>query len=326
MGSLCTQHTPTADAVRTNRPEKSAIVVGSMPIPDVAALMIAQDCGFFAREGLTVKTRTIQGASFALPLLENGQMDLSLLNYSTAFMAQAKKVHDVRFVADAYQAGPGAFRLMSLNPKLQTLQDLPGKTISVATKKSIGTLSIEMTFDAAGVTADDDKMVEIPLPDMLKALLAGTVDVAWMTEPFIRVAVNKGAHSVADVMAGPAADFPIAGYGATAQYAAKNPNTVAAFQRAIADGQQIAAGNRGAVTKILPTYIPKITSTEAALIILGVYPISLDLTRLKRVADALQKYGYTEELVDVAPLLLQPTMSPSPATSDEPLLQGGVTS
>ncbi|MFC7650676.1 ABC transporter substrate-binding protein [Streptosporangium lutulentum] len=91
MGSLCTQHTPTADAVRTNRPEKSAIVVGSMPIPDVAALMIAQDCGFFAREGLTVKTRTIQGASFALPLLENGQMDLSLLNYSTAFMAQAKR-------------------------------------------------------------------------------------------------------------------------------------------------------------------------------------------------------------------------------------------
>ncbi|GAA3071820.1 ABC transporter substrate-binding protein [Streptosporangium carneum] len=283
--------------------ETTEITVGSIPIPDTAALEIAMDCGFFEREGLRVRKEIIQGSAAAIPDLKAGHLQFCLLNHVTALAAQHSGVVDLRYVADAYQAAPETFLLMTRKDStLRTPADLRGQTIAVTTLKSIGTLTTEVTLKAYGLTAADVKMVEMPLPNMPAALQAGTVAVAWMTEPFVTAVRRQGAKRIADVMAGPTDRFPVAGYGTTATFAERNPEIVAAFQRAITAGQEVAASDRGVITKILPVYT-RISPQDAAQVTLGSYPTALDPARLERVAAALREYGYTDGPVDVSPML-----------------------
>jgi NitT/TauT family transport system substrate-binding protein len=106
-----------------------------------------------------------------------------------------------------------------------------------------------------------------------------------------------------DTMAGAAADFPIAGWGVTDTFARDNPHTIAAFQRAMAKAQQLAATDRTIVTNILPTYT-KIDAKIAPLISLGAYPTTLNPIRLQRVADLMQANGLLTKRLDVTPMIL----------------------
>ncbi|MEV8631700.1 ABC transporter substrate-binding protein [Streptosporangium sp. NPDC051023] len=277
--------------------------VGYIPIPDTAALEIATDCGFFEREGLKVRKEIIQGSTAAIPDLRAGHLHFCLLNHVTALVAQDSGVVDLRYVADAYQAAPETFLLMARKDSpLRTPADLRGKTIAVATLKSIGTFTTEVTLKAHGLTAADVKLVEMPLPNMPAALQAGTVAAAWMTEPFITAAKRQGAKKIADVMAGPTDRFPVSGYGTTAAFAERAPETVAAFQRAITAGQEVAASDRKVITKILPVYT-RISPRDAELVTLGAYPTTFDPARLERVAALLREYGYTDGSVDTGSML-----------------------
>ncbi|MEU9837121.1 ABC transporter substrate-binding protein [Streptosporangium sp. NPDC048047] len=304
-----------SDNPATTVVEKGHIVVGAMPIPDAAPLYIAQKRGFFTAEGLTVDIQAVQGAGYAIPRLIGGGMDIAILNYITAIKAHSQGLK-LRLIADSYQAGPGTFLLMvTKNSPIASPADLRGKTIAVATLQSIGTLTTEVALKIHGLTAKDVTMVEIPLPNMPAALEAGTVDACWMTEPFINAVSIKGARKLWDVMSGPTEGFPIAGWGVSEQFAAKHPKTIAAFQRALAKAQHLAAADRGVVTAILPTYT-KIGPETAKLITLGTFPTSIATRRLQRVADTMRDYGYLTAPVDVSKMLLpQAGPAETPTTS-----------
>ncbi|MEV7010946.1 ABC transporter substrate-binding protein [Streptosporangium sp. NPDC051022] len=302
LGAACANHAQVINS-STIPPETTEITVGSMPIPDTAALEIAMDCGFFASEGLKVRKEIIQGTGAAIPDLKAGHLQFCLLSHVTALAAQSSGVVDLRYVADAYQAAPETFLLMV--PKDSTVRgpaDLRGRSVAVTTLKSVGTLTTEVALKAGGLTAADVKMIEMPLPNMPAALQAGTVSAAWLTEPFITAAKRQGARAIADVMTGPTDRFPVAGYGTTAMFAERNPEIVAAFQRAITAGQQIAASGREVITKILPVYT-RISPQDAERVTLGGYPVTLDPARLERVAALLREYGYTDRPVDIGPML-----------------------
>lgn len=291
-----------------NGPEKPDLVLGTLPIPDAVAFHIAKSRGFFAREGFhSVRTETIQGTGPAIPLLKNGQLDVVLVNYVSAFTAQGKGAVDLRVVADSYQASSNTFLLMTpAASTAKTLADLRGKTIAVATLHSICTLTLEIALRIHGMTAKDVRLVEMPLPNMPGALDAGTVQAAWMTEPFITAAkTTNGAKTLADMASGPTADFPIAGWAVTSEFAKKNPRTVSAFQRAMAAGQQIAASDRATVVTTIPSYT-QIAPNIAKVITLGQFPLTLSATRLQRVTDQMLEFHYLDQPLNVAPLLLPP--------------------
>ncbi|GHE38996.1 sulfonate ABC transporter substrate-binding protein [Streptosporangium violaceochromogenes] len=291
--------------------EKPDLVIGTMPIPDAAAFHIAKTRGFFTREGFrSIRLETIRGTGPAIPQLENGQLDIALLNYVSAFTAQSKGAVDLRIIADAYQADADTFLLMTpADSSAESLADLKGKTVAVATLHSIGTLMLEIALRIDGLTVKDVHLVEMPLPNMPGALTAGTVQAAWMAEPFITAAkARDGAKTLADMASGPTADFPIAGWGITSEFAQKNPRTVAAFQRAITAGQEIAAADRKAVVDIVPSYT-QIPANIAKVITLGQFPLTLSATRLQRVADQMIEFDYLDQPLKVAPLLLPPAVA-----------------
>jgi NitT/TauT family transport system substrate-binding protein len=283
--------------------EKSAITVGLLPVADAAQLKLAIDRGFFKAEGLTVKIQMLQGGAEAPPKLSSGALDVSFGAYVPFFMAKAAGF-PLHIVADAFESAPGTHTvLVTRDSPIHTVKDLAGKRVGVNVKRNLSTLMVQATLQPQGVKLDDFKnFIAIPFPNMQTALKTRQVDAVQAVEPFsTQMQKSIGARLITDLSEGPTANFPIAGYASTQGWAKKNPRTLAAFQRAIAKAQLLLA-NRQMLAQTLPTYT-QIDASTAATLHVGVYPTSINTTRLQRVADVMQEYGYSKQPVNVKSLV-----------------------
>jgi NitT/TauT family transport system substrate-binding protein len=134
-------------------------------------------------------------------------------------------------------------------------------------------------------------------------LLQKKVQVAFLAEPFISIAEESaGLREITNLDQGATTGFPIEGYAATKQWAKANPNSLAAFNSALQQGQQIAATNRHIAEQatiqygLLPS-MPKNTPIAAAnqiaaLLQFETYPLGqVDKTRLQRVANVMKQFN-----------------------------------
>jgi NitT/TauT family transport system substrate-binding protein len=286
-----------ADA-KSSGVEKSTITVGMLPVEGSAALKLAIARGYFKAEGITVKIQILQGGAEAPPKLSSGNLDVSAGAYVPFFQAKAGGF-PLRIVADAYESAPGTHTLLVANDSpVHRVQDLAGKKIGVNAKRNLASLMIEATVGPQGVKLDDKNFVAMPLPNMEAALKSHSVDAVQAVEPFSsQMQKSIGARLVTDLSQGPTANFPISGYVSTENWVKKYPKTAAAFKRAIGKGQALLA-DRQVLAQTLPTFT-RIDPTTAKTIHTGVFPTSINTTRLQRVADIMQQYGYLKQPLDV---------------------------
>ncbi len=289
-----------------NAPEKPHLRLGVLPIVDDAHLQRAQVAGYFAAEGLTVDLVTIQGGAAAVPRLVDGDLDMTFTNYVSVLLAQSRG-GDFRFVDGGYEAGKNTLLIMTKpGSAIRSPSDLAGKKIAVNTRRNIVELTARSALETAGVDPNAVTFVEVPFPDMTAALQDGRVDAAFMVEPFItQAALSVGAVSALDAGSGATAGIAIGGVALTAAFAAKYPNTVAAFRRAVARAQGDMA-DRSVVERTLPTYT-KIAPDTASLIALGTWPATLDSVRLQRDVDLMRQYGVLTTDLDAGKMVLPPS-------------------
>ncbi|MEV1176594.1 ABC transporter substrate-binding protein [Nonomuraea sp. NPDC049784] len=313
----------TSDARASTEPV--TLKVGVMPIADSAAFYIAMKKGYFTAERLTVEPVTVQGGGPAINMMKGGQLQASIVNYVTAFIAQSKSPGTLTVIAPAYQGAPGAFKLMTTpNSPIHRLADLAttDTKVAVATLHSVGTLTTKMALKAEGVSDGRVAFAEVALPDMSHNLDQGMTGVAWMTEPFITDWRDRGGRELYDVvMAGEAALLPIAGWGLTADYARNNCDIVQRLQRALLRGQHDAAADRAEVLDVMRTYT-KIKPDVLQRITLGRFPTQFNVADLRHLASLVYTYEQLDKPVDVKAMLVPaplPTitapMSPAPATT-----------
>ncbi|MFD4676104.1 ABC transporter substrate-binding protein [Lentzea sp. NPDC058450] len=289
--------------------EKARVKVGVLPVVDVAPLHIAIKNGYFEKEGLEVETVTVQGGAAAIPSLIQGGLDITFGNWvsfiGTESKGDAKAVGGIKLINDGYQAKPGMFLiLVKGNGTIKTMQDLIGKRIAINTLNNISELTTKAVLEAHNIDPKRVTLLAMPMPDMEAAIERNSVDAGFMSEPFISKAQrNSGQLAILDAASGPTDGIPIAGYGTTGDFARQYPNTVAAFQRAMAKGQRDAS-DRATVQALLPDYAG-VDRDTARLVHLGEFPTSLDAKRLQRVATLMQTYGLLQADLDVAPMLVR---------------------
>jgi NitT/TauT family transport system substrate-binding protein len=283
--------------------EKSTVIVGMLPVEGSAALKLGIDRGLFKAEGLTVKLQVLQGGAEAPPKLTSGNLDIAAGAYVPFFQARAGGF-PLRIVADAYESAPGTHTLLvSGDSKIHSVKDLAGKKIGVNAKKNLASLMIQATVRPQGVELDDEKnFVAMPLPNMEAALKTHSVDAVQAVEPFSsQMQKSLGARLITDLSQGPTANFPISGYVATQNWAKRNPKTLAAFQRAVGKAQTLLS-DRQVLAHTLPTFT-RIDASTAETIHTGVFPTTINTTRLQRVADIMRQYGYLKQSLDVKTLV-----------------------
>ncbi len=297
-----TQSASTAE--ESSAPELSEITIGLLPIVDVAPVHLAIERGLFAAEGLTVTIEAVQGGAAAIPALVGGDLDLAYGNWVSFLLANQEGI-ELRAIADGVAAAPGFTEFLAL-PESGLEGDpagMAGKVVALNTLNNIGELALRSTLAAAGVDFDDVQLTEIPFPDMPAVLERGDVDVIWASEPIPTIAKSSlDAVIVADSFVGEMDAFPVAGYQATAEFVASNPNTVAAFQRAMAAAVALIADDPSIVVEIVPTYTG-LTDDLAGEIALPLYGTTIEPSTLQRVHDALIEHGMLEPGLDVTALV-----------------------
>jgi NitT/TauT family transport system substrate-binding protein len=272
--------------------EKTTVNVGALPVVDSAGLYLARQNGFFQQAGLTVNITTVAQSPKAIPDMKKGTIDVVAgANYVSFFQAAVVGHLPVKLLVDGESCNADTFEVLAKPTSgITTPAGLAHKRIAVNITNNIQTMLTNTALETAGVNPASVDYQVVPFPKMGVALASHKVDAISVVEPFITENELKvGAQPVLSTCTGPTANFPISGFFALSSFVKKYPNTARAFVAALERGQALADSNRADVEEILPTFIPKLSANQAAVVNLGQYPTSLDTTHLQRVADAMAK-------------------------------------
>lgn len=171
-----------------------------------------------------------------------------------------------------------------------TIRQLAGKTIAVNALAGLPVLLTNTVLAENGISPSRVHFTAIPFPSMGAALAAHRpVDSAFLTEPYLtQTETSYGAQPLLDLDQGATQNFPVTGYLVTQAWMNRYPRTAAAFSRALARGQALAATSRVAVEKALTRYTT-ISAQTAAVMALGSYPLDVTVRDLERVGDLMQQ-------------------------------------
>ena len=277
-----------------SKPEEPDITVAAIPAVDLAGLYIAQDRGLFAQQGLHITIEPIPSSQSVIADQLKGKVDISAGSYVAYLAAQAAGAR-FRVLAEASTLSPGTRALVVTgNSPITTIAQLAGRKIGVNGVNSIGTLLISALLSANGVSPAKVRFVTAQngFPAMPRQLQDGAWDAAFLAEPYITAAGEQyGEQVLADLDQGAALSLPIDGYVATAAWARQHPKTVAAFIRAIEQGQQIANSDASAVQATM-AHNDNLPAQVTAAMALPAYPVGPVVeASIERVTRAMYQSG-----------------------------------
>ena len=293
--------------------QSSTIVIDAVPTADAAGLYIAYDDGFFAKQGLTVTIKPINGGEYGMGDLQTGKAQLVEGNYVSFILAQVAgkfaapdptnpagppqpvKPIDMRIIADSSQMQPGNQALYVMpNSGYKTVAELAKDHVKIGinSPNNIAQVLLGSLFGANGLRLGSIKQVVQPAFPLMPAYLANhKIGAAWLPEPFGTEAQQEyGAVQLADLDQGSLQNFPIGTIVGSDQWVKSSPGTIAAFLRAYDQGQQIADTDRSAVEKALVQWT-KVSPLIAANMTLDSFPLAMDVPVMQRVPEAMYQFG-----------------------------------
>jgi NitT/TauT family transport system substrate-binding protein len=176
---------------------KTTLVVSSAPIADLAAIYVAQQQGYFAEHGLTVKFSTAgnNGGATLLPELQSNAIQVAAANF-VSIIQNVAQGYPVRCIAAVIRkpANGGELELLA-SPKdhIKTAADLAGKTIAVNTLANVNQLIADAWLSSHGVNPASVHFVAVAFPQMPQVLKSGQVAAAITDEPFSTLSRQAGA-------------------------------------------------------------------------------------------------------------------------------------
>jgi NitT/TauT family transport system substrate-binding protein len=288
-------------AVTNTSGQKATLKVGVVPALDSAGFFIAYYDGLFKAQGLTIIPAFVTSSETAIAQQVQGKYQITGGNYVSYIQAQQDGQANLDIFAEGSVMEPGAQDLYTMpGSAIRSLGDLKGRTVAINAPNNILYLLTASVLSEHGIPAKDVHFVtKYAFPQIPAELSAGAVNAAVLPEPFASIAEQSyGAVPLADLNQGATTSFPVEGYVATKQWANQHPQALAAFYRALEEGQQIADTNRAAVEQAmeqLPAPLG-LTKTTAALMSVDQYPVSLgpvgtvDKVQLQRVVNVMQQF------------------------------------
>jgi len=201
----CGQHPPPAPAPGPSagaRPEVEAAVpvrVGVVGALADAGLFIALERGYFQEQGLDVTLVPFDNVAGMIPAMGTRQIEVG--GGSTAPGLFNAIRHDVplKIVADKGNAAPGfgfvalvVRRDLAESGAIKRFEDLHGRTVAVVGFYQAAHAALVHGLEQAGVQPSAVNLVELPFPDMVTALAAGSIDAGLLIEPFVAAAMERG--------------------------------------------------------------------------------------------------------------------------------------
>lgn len=273
------------------------ITVGALPVADYAPVYYAAEKGIFADHGLEVDVVPIQGGANAVPALLSGDFDIAVTNWPSYLLALGSDL-PVNAVVPAAEGSPDYAAIVAApGSGIASPADLAGKTIAVNNLRSVAELTARVGLDEAGVDPATVKFTELPLPDTAGALAKGSVDAAWVVEPFLSASLDAGATKVIDPFAGSLNGMPLGSLSTSKTFAEANPDALDDFSAAMDEASE-ALADETTFRAFLPSYTG-LSADVAAKIVLPTMAASVDSDDLDAMAQRMTEYGWLDSEVDV---------------------------
>jgi NitT/TauT family transport system substrate-binding protein len=283
-------------------PEKASLTVGVLAIADLAPFYLAIQDGLFQEEGLTVTPVVATGGAAQLAGMVAGDVDIAFSNYTSVLQAASKGL-PVQIIRENNRGGPQGI-YASAASGITEPADLAGKTIAINSLGNVQELTARAVLDSHGVDPDSVQFLELPPADQPAGLATGKVDAAWLIEPFLTQVERAGSGTrIVSAFEGPTADMPVAGWTATQQFVKQDPNSVAAFVRAMDKAMKLATDQPEKIAQVLPTYT-KISPELAAQLSKPGLSVTSDLSDLDVSAKLMVKYGIIEKVPDLDEMVI----------------------
>lgn len=274
-------------------PEKTDITVDVYPTIDFAGLYIAQMDGLFRKQGLNVSIVFTPASQLAVTSVINGASDIAGSDYVTYIDNELNDNARLRIAAEASSLREHGLELL-VGPRSQTktLAGLTGHTIAVTSADDIDTLLVRALLAENNVSPNFVNIeFGFQLLNISKQLDEGAASAAAVPEPFATEGEQQyGLQELADVDQGVTTNFPLEGYAVTQAWARKYPGTLAAFDRALRQGQDIADTDHAAFQAAAEKYLG-IKPVTAAVLNPPDFPLSVIAAQLQRVSDTMVQFG-----------------------------------
>ncbi|AEF40964.1 ABC transporter substrate-binding protein [Hoyosella subflava] len=273
--------------------EKTELTVGVLPLADYAAVYWARDHGFFEAEGLTVELEPLQGGPIGVQKVITREVDFSFSNVISSSIA-ASRGAPIQTVVVTSSLGPGGLGIF-VNPDspIREMSDLDGRTVSINTTNSIGDVAFRNLADSVGEAAQPN-WVEVPFNEVIRGVQANSIDAGYLPEPFASAAREAGLREVVALAEGPNIGLPVSNFIASKPFLAQNPDTTAAFVRAMYAAGIDISENIDEFRAWLPG-VAGVAPDVAEHMALPIFEETLDLERLQSLGDTLVGQGLLDE-------------------------------
>jgi NitT/TauT family transport system substrate-binding protein len=167
--------------------------VGVLPDADSLPLLVAQDEGLFAAEGVEASLVPFKTAIERDAALQSGAIDGAVTDLLAVALA-SQAGFDLR--ATSLTDGRYGILVAPLSP-IASLGGLAGRSIGISSNTIIQ-YAAETMLERSGVARSDIKSLAVPKIQLrMELLLAGQLDAACLPEPLLSVARAKGARLLA---------------------------------------------------------------------------------------------------------------------------------
>jgi NitT/TauT family transport system substrate-binding protein len=174
--------------------------IGVLPITDVVPFYVAQQQGYFLKQGLAVELVPAASAAERDQMMLTGTIDgqLNDLVSTMLFNATTPKIKIVRQARIAFKNAPEYWILTPKDSLIKTAQDLKGKEIAIS-QNSVIEYVTQRLLESEGLNAADIKTTNVPsIPTRLQLLTQSQVAAATLPDPLASLAILQGARIVVD--------------------------------------------------------------------------------------------------------------------------------
>jgi NitT/TauT family transport system substrate-binding protein len=236
--------TQSAGGQSTPEKRKISVATASLGLPYLP-LIIAQQRKYFADEGLEVEIAAFAGGSKALQSLMGGSSDVASGAYSNTLTMAAKGQKLKNFVVQVRYPALTIAVSKRVADRYKSPADLRGMKIGVSAPGSSTHMIVNHLLSKGGLKSEDVSIIGVGTSAAaVAAIEQGEIDAIINSDPVMTkleadnaitvIAETRTKKGTEDLFGGP---YPEAGLYATAEFIAKNPNTIQALTNAIVRAQ-----------------------------------------------------------------------------------------
>jgi NitT/TauT family transport system substrate-binding protein len=279
------------------------VKIGSVATDTYAEPFYGADMDFFKRAGFDAQVIPFASSGAAAAAAAGGALDIALTDIAVIANAVNRGV-PFTAIAGSGLYGPGSITtaLCALKSSpYRKAKDFEGQAIAVVTLVSVSSTAVKAWLTKNGADLSKVKFIEMPFPEMGTALVRGTVQGAFISEPSLSL-VPPEVGTIADPYASIAKTFIVSVWFTTHDWLAKNPDGGKRLVQAIYDTARWSNRNRDKTAAILAKY-SKLPIEAVQHMHRSEYATSLSPALLQPVLDAGYEYKAIQRQVDAATLM-----------------------